>query len=48
MATFGFILAQPVGPLVQEHVTTSGDPGNMVIEGIYVMRPGLCRVVTHD
>jgi hypothetical protein len=33
MATFGFILAQPVGPLVQEHVTTSGDPGNMVIEG---------------
>lgn len=48
MATVGFMLAQPVGPLVQEHVTTSGDPGSMVIEGVYVIRPGLCRVMTHD
>jgi uncharacterized protein DUF6391 len=47
MATFGFVLAQPVGPLVQERITTDGDPGSMVIEGVYALRPGLIRVVTH-
>jgi hypothetical protein len=47
MATLGFVLAQPVGPLVQERITTSGDPGGMLIEGVYVLRPGLCRVITH-
>jgi hypothetical protein len=48
MATLGFMLAQPVGPLVQERITTDGDPGSMVIEGVYALRPGLVRVVTHD
>lgn len=47
MATLGFMLAQPVGPLVQERITTDGDPGGMVIEGVYALRPGLARVVTH-
>jgi hypothetical protein len=47
MATLGFMLAQPVGPLVQERITTSADLGGTVIEGVYALRRGLTRVVTH-
>ena len=46
MATFGFLMAQPVGPLVQERITTSADLGNMALDGVYALRPGLTRVVT--
>jgi hypothetical protein len=47
MATFGLVLAQPVGPMVQERITTSADLADIAIEGVYALRPGLTRVVTH-
>ncbi len=34
MATFALILAQPVGLLVQERVTTSGEPGDLQVVNI--------------
>ena len=48
MATLGFMVSQPVGPLVQERITTSGEVSGLVIDGVYVVRPGLCRVATHS
>ena len=34
LVTGGLILAQPLGPKVQEHVTTSGDPGDLAVKQI--------------
>ena len=48
MATVGFMLSQPVGPLVQERITTSSDVAGLVIEGVYVLRPGVSRVATRS
>ncbi len=49
LATLGFIAGQPLGPLLQKRITTSGDPQGMVIEDISPMQVGgfrLHRVVT--
>ncbi|HJS29222.1 MAG TPA: DUF6391 domain-containing protein [Anaerolineales bacterium] len=40
VATFGLMLAQPLGFFLQEHVTTSGDPGGMEIMEIIPTRRG--------
>ena len=49
LATIGFILSQPLGPKLQQRVTTSGDPQGMSIVDVFPIRLGqftLHRVVT--
>ena len=49
LAMFGFILSQPLGPALQERVTTSGDPQGMSIVDVFPIQFGqlsLHRVVT--
>ena len=49
LATFGFIASQPLGPVLQERVTTSGDPQGMSIVDVFPIQFGrfsLHRVVT--
>ena len=37
---FGFIASQPLGPIIQERVTTSGDPQGMSIVDVFPIRFG--------
>jgi hypothetical protein len=49
LATFGFIISQPLGAMIQERVTTSGDPQGMTILDIFPIKIGqfsLHRVTT--
>ena len=49
LATFGFILSQPLGPVLQQRVTTSGDPQGLSIVDVFPIQFGqfsLHRVVT--
>ncbi len=49
LATLGFIASQPLGPVVQQRVTTSGDPQGMSIVDVFPIQFGrfsLHRVVT--
>jgi hypothetical protein len=49
LATLGFIASQPLGPEVQRHVTTSGDPQSLAIVDVFPIRIGrlsLHRVIT--
>lgn len=49
LATLGFIASQPLGPKVQERITTSGDPQSLSIVDIFPIRFGsfsLHRVIT--
>ena len=49
LATFGFIASQPLGPMLQQRVTTSGDPQGMSIVDVFPIQYGqfsLHRVVT--
>jgi hypothetical protein len=46
LSALGFMVSQPLAPLVQERVTTSGDPGGMVIVDVYPVRKGMHRIVT--
>lgn len=46
LATLGFIIAQPFGPILQKYLTTEADPGGMTIVDIYPIRRGVHRVVT--
>ena len=49
LATLGLILSAPLGPKVQEYVTTSGDPQGLAIVDIFPVRFGqfsLHRVIT--
>ena len=49
LATLGVILSVPLGPQVQEHITTSGDPQGLSIVDIFPIRFGqfsLHRVIT--
>jgi len=51
LVMFGLIVGQPLGPLLQQRVTTSGDPQGLVIADIFPIRFGgfsLHRVVTQD
>ena len=45
LATLALILAQPLGLVVQEHLTTSGEPGNLEIVEVLPGKRG--RLVTH-
>ena len=46
LSALGFMVSQPLAPLIQERVTTSGDPGEMVIVDVYPVRKGVHRIVT--
>ena len=49
LVTLGFIASQPLGPVIQKHITTSGDPQGMTIQDIYALKFGQVsfhRVVT--
>jgi hypothetical protein len=49
LATFGFMLSQPLGPVLQQRVTTSGDPRGMSVVEVFPIQFGwflLHRVVT--
>jgi hypothetical protein len=54
LVTGALIVAQPLGPKVQEHVTTSGEPGSLVIKQIVRYernlpgRPMLHRILTGE
>jgi hypothetical protein len=49
LVTFGFIASQPLGPVLQQRVTTSGDPQGMSIVDVFPIKFGqfsLHRVAT--
>ena len=49
LAIVGFIISQPLGPKIQERITTSGDPQGMSIGSIFPLQLGrlsLHRVIT--
>jgi len=51
LATVGLILSQPLGPKVQEHITTSGDPQGLVVTDVFPIQFGdlkLHRVVINN
>jgi hypothetical protein len=51
LVTFGFIFSQPLGPALQQRITTSGDPQGMSIVDVFPIRFGqfsLHRVITKD
>jgi hypothetical protein len=51
LATLGFLVSQPLGPIVQERITTSGDPQDLRVVRVYPIRLGglkLHRVVTEN
>jgi hypothetical protein len=51
LVTLSIIYTRPLGPLVQERITTSGEPANLQIVDIFPVRVGnfcLHRVVTSD
>ena len=51
LATLGFIISQPLGPKIQERITTSGDPQGLSVVDIFPQRLGrflFHRVVTQD
>lgn len=46
LSTLGFILAQPLGPILQERLTTEADTGELAIVDVHLVRPGVHRIVT--
>jgi hypothetical protein len=40
LATLGFMAARPIGPMLQEHITTLASPGKMQIRGIDAYQRG--------
>jgi hypothetical protein len=51
LVTLAIIYTRPLGPVIQERITTSSEPGNLKIEDIFPVRIGdfcLHRVVTSD
>jgi hypothetical protein len=40
LAILGFIISQPLGPKIQERITTSGDPQGMSVVDIFPLRFG--------
>jgi len=40
LITLGFIISQPLGPMIQERITTSGDPQGMIVVDIFPVQVG--------
>jgi len=45
LVTLGLILSQPLGPVIQARITTSGDPGDLAIVDVSLIRFG--RLIVH-
>jgi hypothetical protein len=43
---FGFLIARPLGPKLQQYITTEADMGHMQIVDIIPIRKGVHRVIT--
>ena len=48
LAVVGVLLARPLGPWLQQYVTTEADMGNMQIIDIIPVRKGVHRVITNN
>lgn len=46
LATLGFIISQPLGPIFQARLTTEANPADLTIVDIYPLWAGVHRVVT--
>ena len=46
LSMMGFMVSQPLGPVIQQRITTSGNPGGLVIVEVYPVRKGVHRIVT--
>ena len=46
MAILGFLLARPLGPVLQQRITTEANMGDMQIIDIIPIRKGVHRVIT--
>ena len=46
LAALGYALARPLGPRLQEHVTTEADLGDLQIVDIRFIRQGVHRIIT--
>lgn len=46
LAALGFALARPLGPALQQHITTEADLGDLQITEIRFIRKGVHRVIT--
>jgi hypothetical protein len=45
-AVMGVLIARPLGPILQQRITTEGDMGNMQIIDIIPVRKGVHRIIT--
>lgn len=45
LVTFMLIAAQPIGPAVQQHVTTEAKPGNLQVTGMSIQQRGNAPVI---
>lgn len=46
LSAIGFMVSQPLAPVIQQRITTSGDPGSLGIVDVYRVRKGVHRIVT--
>ena len=46
LSALGFMISQPLGPAIQQRITTAGDPGSLSIVDVYSVRKGVHRIVT--
>jgi hypothetical protein len=47
LSILAFVISRPLGPALQQKVTTEPDPGGMTLVDIYLMAKNIHRVVTH-
>jgi len=46
LSMVGFIFSQPLAPVIQQRITTSGEPGSLAIVDVYRVRKGVHRIIT--
>jgi hypothetical protein len=46
LSMVGFIFSQPLAPVIQQRITTSGEPGSLAIVDVYRVRKGIHRIIT--
>lgn len=46
LSAIGFMASQPLAPVIQQRITTSGDLGNLAIVDVYPVRRGVHRIIT--
>jgi hypothetical protein len=46
LSALGVMVSQPLAPVIQQRITTSGDPGSLAIVDVYRVRKGVHRIIT--